>query len=81
MILSVNTFSMSTVCESSLHWACNLRNGMKFTLSERPNMAASVLSLWLDVDILGAVDAEERKEVDPKGEYWLLPDLGNDWYE
>ena len=54
---------------------------MKFTLFERPNMAASVLSLWLDVDILGAVDAEERKEVDPKGEYWLLPDLGNDWYE
>lgn len=44
-------------------------------------MAASVLSLSLDVDILGVIEAEERKEVDPKGEYWLLPDLGNDWYE
>ena len=62
-------------------WECSLRNLMTFTLFERPDMAVSVLSLWLAVDILGAIDAEERKEVDPKGEYWLLPDLGNDWYE
>ena len=42
---------------------------MTFTLFERPDMAVSVLSLWLAVDILGAIDAEERKEVDPNGEY------------
>lgn len=55
--------------------------GVAESFFPRPDMAASVLSLWLDVDILGVIEAEERKELDPKGEYWLLPDLGNDWYE